>query len=87
MSQGVTTLYTSAFGPNTPAENVSVIEDTLSPFPVSNPNSDLVGTVTATSSSGGVPIPPGGAVLVARGAQTTFAQRGGPVGSQVTVRT
>lgn len=85
-TQGVTTLYTSAFGPNTPAESVSVIEDTLSPFSPSNPNTDLVGTVTATSPSGGVPIPPGGAVLVARGAQTTYLAAEAPAGSQVAVR-
>ena len=49
-----------------------MLEDTLSPFPATAPNTDLVGTVTATSPAGGVPIPPGGAVLVARGGQTTF---------------
>ncbi len=85
-TQAVTTLYTSAFGPTTPAEQVSVLEETLSPFPPSTPNTDLVGTVTATSPAGGVPIPPGGAVLVARGAQTTFLGAEAPVGSQVTVR-
>jgi hypothetical protein len=85
-SQGVTTLYTPAYGPNTPAEPVSVLEETLSPFPVTNPNSDLLGTVTATSSSGGVPIPTGGAVLVSRGGQTTYLSSEAPVGTPVTVR-
>lgn len=85
-TQGVTTLYTSAFGPTTPAETVSVLEETLAPFPPSAPNTDLVGAVTATAPAGGVPIPPGGAVLVARGAQTTFLAAEAPVGSQVTVR-
>ena len=85
-TQGGTTLYTSAYGPTTPVEKVSVLEVTLSPFPASAPNTDLVGTATATSPAGGVAIPPGGAVLVARGAQTTFLGAEAPVGSQVTVR-
>ncbi len=84
-TQGVTTLYTSAFGPTTPVEKVSVLEETLASFPASAPNSDLGGTVTATSPAGGVPIPPGGAVLVARGAQTTYLAAEAPVGSQVIV--
>jgi hypothetical protein len=85
-TQGVTTLYTSAYGPTTPVEKVSVVEATLTPFPASAPNTDLVGTVTSTAPAGGVPIPPGGAVLVARGGQTTYLSAEAPVGSQVTVR-
>ena len=85
-AQGVTTLYTSAYGPTTPAEKVSVVEATLTPFPASSPNTDLVGTVTSTAPAGGVPIPPGGAVLVARGAQTTYLGAEAPVGGRVTVR-
>ena len=85
-TQGVTTLYTSAYGPTTPVEKVSVLEATLTPFPASAPNTDLVGTVSSTAPAGGVPIPPGGAVLVARGAQTTYLGAEAPVGSQVTVR-
>ena len=76
-TQGVTTLYTSAYGPTTPVEKVSVLEETLSPFPASAPNTDLVGTVTSTSPAGGVPIPPGGAVLVARGGADDVSRRGG----------
>jgi hypothetical protein len=85
-TQGVTTLYTSAYGPTTPIEQVSVLEDTLSPFSQTAPNTDLTGTVVATSSAGGVPIPPNGAVLVARGAQTTYLTAEAPVGTQVNVR-
>lgn len=85
-TQGVTTLYTSAYGPTTPVEKVSVLEETLSPFPASAPNTDLVGTVTATAPAGGIAIPPGGAVLVARGGQTTYLGAEAPVGSHVTVR-
>ncbi len=84
-TQGVTTLYTSAFGPTTPIEKVSVLEATLGQFPPSAPNTDLGGNVTATSPAGGVPIPPGGAVLVARGGQTTFLAAEAPVGGQVIV--
>ena len=83
---GGTALYTSAYGPATPAASETV-EVVLSPFPAAAPLRDLVGTVTLAKPGGATPIPPGGAVLVGRGA--TGAGRlatEAPVGSNVTVR-
>jgi hypothetical protein len=62
-----TTLYTPSYGPTTPTGN-GVFEAVLSPFPSATPNADLVGLVSENR-RGGTPIPPGGAVLVARGTQ------------------
>ena len=59
----------------------------LTPFPAAQPLRDLVGTVVQAKQGGATPIPPGGAVLVGRGA--TGAGRlatEAPLGSNVTVR-
>jgi hypothetical protein len=80
------TLYTSSYGPATPAA-AETVELTLTPFPAAQPLRDLVGTVVQAKQGGSTPIPPGGAVLVGRGA--TGAGRlasEAPVGSNVTVR-
>ncbi|HYA08512.1 MAG TPA: hypothetical protein VEG24_02920, partial [Gaiellaceae bacterium] len=65
---GHTTLYTSAWGPTTPAES-GVVEEVIGSFPPAQPNRVLTGPVTQVVAQGSTPIPPGGAVLVARGAQ------------------
>ena len=62
-----TTLYTPSYGGTTPSGN-GVFEAVLSPFPSATPNADLVGFVSENR-RGGTPIPPGGAVLAARGTQ------------------
>jgi hypothetical protein len=62
-----TTLYTPSYGGTTPTGN-GVFEAVLSPFPSATPNADLVGFVSENR-RGGTPIPPGGAVLAARGTQ------------------
>jgi len=83
---GGTALYTSAYGPATPAAGETV-EVVLTPFPAAAPLRDLVGTVVQAKQGGATPIPPGGAVLVGRGA--TGAGRlatEAPLGSNVTVR-
>ncbi|MGI8421959.1 MAG: phosphodiester glycosidase family protein, partial [Gaiellaceae bacterium] len=81
------TLYTPAWGPATPVEKGAVLEQVLSPFPPTAPNSDLVATVTGpTQQTGGTQIPAGGAVLVARGNQIPFLQTEAPVGGRVKVR-
>jgi hypothetical protein len=83
---GGTALYTQTYGPATPAATETV-EVTLTPFPAAAPLRDLVGTVVQAKQGGATPIPPGGAVLVGRGA--TGAGRlatEAPVGSNVTVR-
>lgn len=82
---GHTTLYTSAWGPATPTES-NVVEDTIGSLPATVPNRIVAGTVTATAPQGGVPIPPGGAVLVARGAQAPHLTAEAPPGTNVEIR-
>lgn len=62
-----TALYTPSYGGTTPTGS-GVFEAVLSPFPSATPNADLVGFVSENR-RGGTPIPPGGAVLAARGTQ------------------
>jgi hypothetical protein len=79
-----TTLYTSAWGPRTPAENGGA-QAILQTFPPSAPNTPLTSTVVSYVSGGNQPIPPGGAVLVARGNQANFLATEAPAGGQVTI--
>jgi Phosphodiester glycosidase/FlgD Ig-like domain len=79
-----TTLYTSAYGATTPANN-GVTEAVLSPFPAATPNTDLVGFVSENR-RGGTPIPPGGAVLAAKGSQGQRLAIEAATGQLVTVR-
>jgi Phosphodiester glycosidase/FlgD Ig-like domain len=79
-----TTLYTPAYGPTTPT-TAGVTEAVLSPFPAATPNTDLVGFVTENR-RGGTPIPPGGAVLAARGTQGQRLAIEAASGQLVTVR-
>ncbi len=78
-------LYTPAWGPATPAET-GTVEAVLAPFPLAAPNVDLSGPVTEIKQGGGTPIPPGGAVLVARGSGTQRLVAEAFVASPVTVR-
>jgi len=80
---GRTTLYTRAWGARTPAESGGAYA-TLRPFPATKPNTLLTSTVTAYA-GGSQPIPPDGAVLVARGAQAGFLSAEAPVGSSITI--
>jgi hypothetical protein len=79
-----TTLYTRAWGARTPAENTGA-QAIIEPFPVTKPNTPLTGVVTQYVSGGNQPIPPDGAVLVARGSQAGFLSTEAPQGSNVTV--
>jgi flagellar hook assembly protein FlgD len=79
-----TTLYTSAWGPRTPAEPTAV-EVTLQPFPATTPNADLTAPVTQVVQGGNQPIPPGGAVLVAR-TDAQFLTQEAPLGTTVSVK-
>jgi flagellar hook assembly protein FlgD len=79
-----TTLYTPAYGPTTPATS-GVVEAVLSPFPAATPNADLVGFVTENR-RGNTPIPPGGAVLAAKGSQGQRLAVEAVAGQLVTVR-
>ena len=82
---GHTTLYTSAWGPATPPES-GVVEDVIGAFPPAQANRVLTGAVTQVVPQGGTPIPPGGAVLVARGAQAPHLTAEAPAGTTVEVR-
>ena len=79
-----TTLYTPSYGATTPTGN-GVFEAVLAPFPSATPNADLVGFVSENR-RGGTPIPPGGAVLVARGTQAQRMAVEAVAGEMVTVR-
>jgi Phosphodiester glycosidase/FlgD Ig-like domain len=78
-------LFTPAWGPTTPAAT-DTVEITLDSLPPVAPLTDLTGTVTSAKPAGGTPIPPGGAVLVGRGASAGRLASEAPVGQQVTVR-
>jgi flagellar hook assembly protein FlgD len=83
--KGHTTLYTSSWGPATPAES-GVAVDVLPSIPSLLPNRVATGVVSQVASGGPVPIPPGGAVLVARGGQAPYLTAEAPVGTTVELR-
>jgi hypothetical protein len=82
---GRSTIYTPAWGARTPAENGGA-QAILRPFPRSAPNTPLTSTVVEYVSGGNQPIPPDGAVLVARGAQAGFLAAEAPLGASITIR-
>jgi flagellar hook assembly protein FlgD len=79
-----TTLYTPAWGPRTPAEQ-DAVEITLASFPATRPNADLTAPVTQVVQGGNQPIPPGGAVLVAR-RDAQFLTAEAPIGTLLSVK-
>jgi hypothetical protein len=79
-----TTLYTRSWGARTPAENGGA-QAIIQPFPATKPNTPLTGVVAQYLSGGNQPIPPDGAVLVARGSQAGFLSAEAPIGANVTV--
>jgi hypothetical protein len=85
-SRGHFILFTPAYGRSTPPEFGPVAEAVLSAFPPAHASQDLTGTVAQITSAGGTPIPPHGAVLVARGTDSVSQlEQDAPVGQQVTV--
>jgi hypothetical protein len=82
---GGVVLYTPAWGPTTPAVT-GTVEATLSAFPSATAATDLSGLVAQVKPNGGTPIPPNGAVLVARGAQGPRLAAEAPIGQTVTIR-
>jgi hypothetical protein len=82
---GRTTIYTPVYGPRTPPETGSTAVAILRPFPASKPNTTLTTTVAEYVTGGNQPIPPDGAVIVARGAQGPFLSAEAPAGSNMTV--
>jgi hypothetical protein len=85
-ADGQVVLFTRIWGPATPVIP-GVVETTIAPLPAAVPNADLSGPVTAVTQNGGTPIPPDGAVLVARGAVVApKLQAEAPVGTTLTTR-
>jgi flagellar hook assembly protein FlgD len=83
MGKGKFTLYTPAYGSTTPRES-GVVEAVIGQFPSARPGAPLAGSVTQVTAAGPTQIPSGGAVLVARGSQSTAQLRAeAPVGQQV----
>ena len=82
---GRTSIYTPVYGARTPPETGNPAVAILRPFPASKPNTPLTATVAQYVTGGNQPIPPDGAVIVARGAQAPFLSAEAPVGSNVTV--
>jgi len=82
---GHTTLYTPAWGPSTPPES-GIVAAVIGTLPATTPNNVLTGVVTQSAGGGGIAIPPGGAVLVARGNQAPHLSAEAPVGTTVAIR-
>ena len=80
---GKFTLYTPVYGPTTPKES-GVVEAVIGSFPPAHLDEPLDGRVTQVTTAGSTPIPRGGAVLVARGKQSTAQLKAeAPVGQQI----
>ncbi len=84
-SAGEQILFTPAYGATVPPVAGSA-EAVFASFPAAAPNTDLSAPVTAVGTGGGQAIPPGGAVLVATGANAAALQAEAPVGTQVASR-
>ena len=78
-------LFTSAWGPATPS-NPGAVEAVVFPVPAAIPNVDIAAPVTQVTQGGGSAIPPGGAVLVAKGTSAQRLLEEAPVGTNVTLR-
>ena len=79
-------LYTQVWGLSTPP-TPGAVSAILFPFPAATPNTDLQAPVVELRTGGGaVPIPPGGAVLVAVGAAAAALTAEAPVQQLVTVQ-
>src|SRR5262249_10282584 len=83
--KGHTTLYTSAWGPTTPAES-GVVADVIPSLPPLVPSAVAAGAVPQALAAGPVSTPPGGAVLVARGNQAAHLTAEAPAGATVEFR-
>jgi len=82
---GHTTLYTSAWGPQTPAES-GVVADVIEPFGPLVPNRVNTGVVTQVTDHGPIAIPSDGAVLVSRGGQAPHLTAEAPAGTTIEIR-
>jgi hypothetical protein len=85
-TEGGSALLTEAYGPTTP-RLAGATQVVLFPLPLAVPNTDLAGTVGLVTTDGApLEIPPGGGVLVARGAQAAQLAAEALLGEQVVVR-
>jgi hypothetical protein len=78
-------LYTPVWGAATPPSTAS-FEVALDSFPPAIPNNEITGTVAYTNGGGNTAIPPGGAVLVARGSQVAKLRAEAAIGQLVKIR-
>jgi hypothetical protein len=80
---GKFSLYTPVYGTATPRES-GAVEAVIGTLPPAHLDAPLGGTVTQVTTGGPTRIPPGGAVLVARGTQSIAQLKAeAPVGQQV----
>jgi hypothetical protein len=79
-------LFTPSYGPATPAGAAGTTQAVIDPLPPATANTDLFGPVTQVTGSGATPIPPGGAVLVARGTAAQRLTEEAPVGTTIAIR-
>jgi flagellar hook assembly protein FlgD len=83
VGKGKFTLYTPAYGAETPKES-GVVEAVIGQLPPAHPGVSLDGAVTQVTAAGPTAIPSSGAVLVARGAVSTAQLRAeAPVGQHI----
>jgi hypothetical protein len=79
-------LFTPAYGAATPVQ-AGVTEVVLHPLPPTTANTDLAAPVVhVVAGSGGTAIPPGGAVLVARGTAAQRLAEEAPIGTTIALR-
>jgi hypothetical protein len=80
------TLYTPAWGPTTPTAS-DVVEAVLPAMPPATPNTDLSAAVAQVGTSpGGTRIPPGGAIIAARGSGAARLAVEAPAGTALLIR-
>ncbi|HSP74018.1 MAG TPA: phosphodiester glycosidase family protein [Gaiellaceae bacterium] len=83
---GGVVLFTPSWGPTTPRA-ADAVDAVLSPFPPAGTSGDLAAPVTQLVPGGGTAIPPGGAILQARGGAIAGKLTAeAPVGTQVVTR-
>jgi hypothetical protein len=80
-----TSLFTPAWGAATP-RIPGVVEAVIQSFPPAVPGGELSGVVSVQHTGGGTPIPPNGAVLLARGSQVAKLQQEAIAGTPVVTR-
>ena len=78
-------LFTPSWGPATPVVE-GAVEAVLHPLPATVPGQDLAGPVIQLTQGGNTPIPPGGAVLLARGSGAQRLAEEAAVGVNVVIR-